>query len=211
MKNATLFVVMLLALLLLYRECGSIVNPPLPEITSMDTPIIRHYQDREGLQHAVTTIRENQTGAPVTAISKKIAVNPAKIKQVTNAVTTTSDTIPAIATHRVKDTTVFDYEDDWISIHGVLHDSVQITYRMRDSIWLTAYQKRTGLFRKVTLLDGFSANPNTTITGLQSISLHTLNRRQARLSIGPSFGYHYAGGKFQWSAGIGIQYNFIRF
>lgn len=211
MRNIPLFVAALLAILLLYRECGRIVNPIQPVITSIDTPIVQHYRDAEGLQHAVTAVSTNKALAPVAAISKKVTVKPEKIQQVTNAVTITSDTIPAIAVNHVQDTTVFYYEDDWISIHGILHDSVQITYKMRDSIWLAAYQKKEGLFRKATYIDGFSANPHTTITGLKSINLNTLNRRQARLSIGPSIGYYYAGGKFQWSAGIGMQYNIIRF
>ncbi len=149
--------------------------------------------------------------AKVKQVINKTTLPEKQIQYITTASTITRDTVYISNATRNQDTIQFDYDDKWISIHGKWNDSLTLSYAMRDSIWFVNYRKKKGLFRREEFMDGFSANPHTSISGLTAISTGTHQRKPMRISIGPSLGYHYAGGRFSWSVGVGIQYNIIRF
>jgi|GEM_PF-7102461 len=184
----------------------------LLESSITETPILKHYEDKSGLQHTVTPVKPVLPGtATIKNVISKTPIPEKQVLHVTAASTITRDTIFIKEQVKPADTLQFDYEDKWISIHGKWNDSLMLSYAMRDSIWFVNYWKKKGLFRKEEFMDGFSANPHTSISGLSAISTGSRKQAPMRISIGPSLGYHYAGGKFSWSVGVGIQYNIIRF
>lgn len=100
------------------------------------------------------------------------------------------------------------FEDKWLSIDGSLTDKPW-TYSIRDSLTFVSYYKKKGLFKKQLVLNAYSANPNTTITGLTAIDI--AQPKPKRIGIGLQAGYYYTGKAFVPAAGIGITYNIIRF
>ncbi|RAJ75528.1 hypothetical protein CLV59_109142 [Chitinophaga dinghuensis] len=207
-----MFVSSILIVLLLFRSCKQQARIALLEMNLTDTPIVKHYQDKSGLQHTVAPVMPVVKGyAAVKQVISKTAVSEKQVQYITAASVITRDTVYISKAVKTNDTLQFDYDDKWISIHGKWNDSLILSYAMRDSIWFVNYWKKKGLFRREEFMDGFSANPHTSISGLTAISTGSHQRKPMRISIGPSLGYHYAGGKFSWSVGVGIQYNIIRF
>ncbi|MFB6454445.1 DUF6549 family protein [Chitinophaga sp. Hz27] len=212
MKNVALFVSSILIGLLFFRTCKQQARIALLELSLTDTPIVKHYQDKAGLEHAVTPVMPAGTGvSTVNSIVEKTRIPLKQIQYVTTAATITRDTIYIKNPIKTVDTIRFDYDDKWVSIHGSWEDSLTLSYAMRDSIWFVHYRKKKGLFRKEEMMDGFSVNPHTSISGLSAINTGAHQRAPLRISIGPSLGYYYAGGRFSWSIGVGVQYNIIRF
>ncbi|HLZ89961.1 MAG TPA: DUF6549 family protein [Puia sp.] len=188
------------------------------------TDTVVTYIDAGGLEHAAIperTLTPSQVKAllpdQVKSLTGKLN---AKISDFNNLVTATTQTSQVIETPTIAHDTVyaagdfapgFHYHDQWIDIEGtVLKDTVDLKYTIRDSLWFSTYWKRTGWFNKELLLDGFSADPHTTVTGIKGISLDK-ERRPVRLSLGPVFSYSLINGAFKPTVGVGLQYNLIRF
>ncbi|WP_160711274.1 hypothetical protein [Chitinophaga solisilvae] len=208
MRTVIILLLILTAAAACWRSCYQ--ERQLTALRAATADTIRRYRDAAGRQHAVTPVVHTSPPAPVKKIMRQSGITEKNIREYTTATTVTADTLPAIAPQQTDTGFRFHYEDKWISILGQMKDSLRISYQLRDSLWFVTWHRKAGLFRKVAYMDGFSANPHTVISGLKAIRTD----RQAallRVSIGPQIGWHYAGGKFRWSAGIGIQYNLIRF
>jgi hypothetical protein len=184
---------------------------------------VETYTDLNGLEHAAlpeVTLTASEVKSLLPDQSKsltdKLGANLSDFKNLVTATTETAQSIevPAIVHDTVytgNNTATFHYHDAWIDITGtVLKDTVDLQYSVRDSLWFSTYWKHTGLFKKELLMDGFSADPNTALTGIKGISLDK-ERRPVRLSLGPVISYSLIGGQFKPTLGVGLQYNLIRF
>ena len=210
--------------LLLFDRCGkqkTIAQLNNEKAFLHDT--VETYVDAGGLEHAAIpertlTASEVKTLLPEQSksLTRKLGANLSDFQNLVTATTQTSQSIetPAIIHDTVfagKDATTFHYRDAWIEIEGtMLKDTVDLHYTIRDSLWFSTYWKRTGWFKKELLLDGFSADPHTIMTGIKGISLDK-ERSPVRLSLGPVISYSLIGGQFKPTIGIGLQYNLIRF
>ena len=184
---------------------------------------VETYTDLNGLEHAAipeVTLTASEVKSLLPAQSKSLTAKlGANLSDFKNLVTATTETTQSIETSAIVHDTVyagnntasFHYHDAWIDITGtVLKDTVDLKYSVRDSLWFSTYWKHTGLFKKELLMDGFSADPNTSLTGIKGISLDK-ERRPVRLSLGPVISYSLIGGQFKPTLGVGLQYNLIRF
>jgi hypothetical protein len=211
--------------LLLLDRCGmqrKVAKLQNEKVYLHDT--VETYLDAAGLEHSqipepTLTPSEVKDLLPEQAksLSGKLGEKASDFK---NLVTATTQTSQDIATPTIIHDTVyagsdfapgFHYRDQWIDIEGtVLKDTVDLKYTIRDSLWFTTYWKRTGWFSKELLLDGFSSDPHTNITGIKGINLDQ-ERRPVRLSFGPVISYGLVNGQFKTTIGVGLQYNLIRF
>lgn len=123
----------------------------------------------------------------------------------------TAKVIPKVDTIRV-DSSIgykFRYNDKWLTLEGIISKDPYISYAFRDSLVLTTYTKRTGIFRKEVYVDGYSLNPNVRITNITGIRVATQNT--SRLGFGPYVGYGWTGQKWQPNIGVSFHYSLIRF
>lgn len=164
---------------------------------------------------AETTIKALQQsyGDELKVIKDQLGINTKDIKGILKATTETTgkgngkiDTLyldkdSSKYAIGVKDST------QYFRINGVVSDlGFDYTYTTYDSITLVPYREGKQLFVK-----GISSNPNTKITGLQGILVHT-EPRIKRFGIGPFIGATLSEDlKPKPVVGIGVQYNFIRF
>jgi hypothetical protein len=72
------------------------------------------------------------------------------------------------------------YSDKWLALKGIVDEDSSWFYKYRDSIILVSYYKRSGFLklRSELYIDGFSLNPNTTISGLSSYKVKAPVKKQ---------------------------------
>lgn len=103
------------------------------------------------------------------------------------------------------------YKDKWLKLKGYINADSAWQYRVTDSIGLVTYRRRKHWYSKRELLiDGFSFNPNTHLTGLTAIKLNQAQPK--KWGIGFTIGYGV--GKDltpQPVVVVGLQRTFIRF
>lgn len=151
--------------------------------------------------------------ATMDSIKKRTGIKEKDILAVTAVSTATSGKItPVVDTLRSLDSTTgyrLSYQDDWLKLQGEIGKTPTISYLLKDSLIFTTYQKRIGLFRKATYLDGYSLNPAVHISGVTAIQISS--EKPKRAGIGPYLGYGWNGSQWEPSAGISIHYSLIKF
>lgn len=179
-----------------------------------------YYRDLYYTEHATREVIEADLaavqahyGATMDSIKKRTDIKDKDIQAITTLSTVAAGTIiPAVDTLPSLDSAVtfrLSYQDDWLKLHGEISRTPTISYLVKDSIIFTTYQKRTGLFKKDTYLDGYSLNPAVHIAGITAIRITSENPQ--RVGIGPYLGYGWNGVKWAPSAGISIHYSLVKF
>jgi len=116
-------------------------------------------------------------------------------------------TTPSDSTHTNNNETLiaktFEVNDDYLTFSGrLINDSLQYRYSYTDSIYFAIFQKSTGWFKpKVTTVRASLANPESSVTGLNSI---VIRERTPKLILGLTAGYGLSGNGFAPFLGIGI-------
>jgi len=121
------------------------------------------------------------------------------------------DTVYLDTNHYEAPIYTINYKDKWLQLKGYVNADSPWTYLVVDSIGLVTYWHRKHWYsKKQLLIDGFSFNPNTHLTGLTAIKLNAAQPK--KWGIGFMVGYG-VGRDFtlQPFVGVGIQRNFIRF
>jgi hypothetical protein len=103
------------------------------------------------------------------------------------------------------------YTDKWLSIFGLVGNDEEWKYTYSDSLTFTTYYKHTGFLKlgRTLMLDGFSSNPNTQIDGLTSIKIN--RNKPKKFALGFNISYAFDGKIWKPVAGVGLNYNIIRF
>ncbi len=103
----------------------------------------------------------------------------------------------------------FHYSDKWLTLDGVISSQPFIRYLFSDSLIVTSYTKRTGLFKRQTFIDAYSLNPNVRFQNITGIRIRDVNTR--RFGFGPYVGFGWDGMRLRPSAGLSFHYSLIRF
>lgn len=105
----------------------------------------------------------------------------------------------------------FQYKDKFIKMAGRIdQDSIDLSYKVEDSIHLVTYWKKKHLFAaKELFINGFSTNPNSNIKGLQMVKLNQVTPK--KWAVGINAGYFFDGSTFRPGIGIGITKTIFRF
>ncbi|WP_438946679.1 DUF6549 family protein [Sediminibacterium sp.] len=159
---------------------------------------------------------------------KELAIKDKQLKDVIAASITTEGTItfpiyreeePSIdsAARPIKvydcpeDIRYFQYKDKFIKLVGrVDQDSIDVSYKVEDSIHLVTYWKRKNfLSAKELYVNGFSTNPNTNIKGLQMVKINQATPK--KWAVGINAGYYFDGSGFRPGIGIGLTKTIFRF
>lgn len=188
-------------------------------VAKVETEQAKFWRNKEGQSRAQAKVAEanikiiEQTyRAEIKGLREKLAIKPKNLNALTTITTTTTDTLVVTLRDTIfSDTTharAFSYRDRWITMNGhFLRTEAFITYNVKDSITLATSYRRKNFFGKRQLyVDAISHNPNTTVTGIKSISVP--QRRPGRLGIGPFVGYGLGAGPV---VGVGVSYHLIRF
>lgn len=126
-----------------------------------------------------------------------------KIIYIAGAETVTVDTLSIDIVDTVyvgeNNVRIFDFEDEWTKIHGeVFLDRVDIVYNVRNYIRMVSYNK--GFFKRRTIVEAISENPNVEIVGMTSLSI----KNRKRFSVGPQVGFTYYNGSIKPYFGFGV-------
>ena len=178
-----------------------------------------YYRDLYYTEHATREVVEadlasvhSHYGAQLDSIEKRTGVKGKNIKSVTAVSSAVSGSIkPSVDTLSLDSTVTYrlSYQDGWLKLQGEISRTPTISYLVKDSLIFTTYQKRAGLFRKDTYLDGYSLNPAVHIAGITAIRI--ASEKPQRVGIGPYLGYGWNGIKWAPSAGIAIHYSLVKF
>lgn len=192
----------------------------LRDLQGIKDDTIRYWKDAAGTEHAEKQVAIASFEAArivwrheLDSVAQLLKIKPKDIQELktigTVAAGTISPVVVTISGPGQPHVQRISYEDQWLSLDGVVADTAVFTYRVRDSLTLTTYRKKVGLFRYNTVVDGYSHNPNAHITGLSSLQIKT--PAPGRIGIGPYFGYGFDGQRWAPSAGLSIHYSLIRF
>jgi hypothetical protein len=106
----------------------------------------------------------------------------------------------------------FSYQDRWIDLDGRIGKDSYLNYSTFDSLVITGYIKKygfLGLGRRETMVDVYSINPHSKISGLQGISIQ--KERAKRFGLGPYAGFGWNGRQWSISGGIALTYDILKF
>lgn len=190
------------------------------KVESIKNDSVIYFRDLFYTEHATRQVVEADLlsikahySATMDSIKKRTGIKDKDIEAITAVSTATSGKItPVVDTLRSLDSTTgyrLSYHDDWIKLQGEIGKTPTISYLLKDSLIFTTYQKRIGLFRKATYLDGYSLNPAVHISGVTAIQISS--EKSKRAGIGPYLGYGWNGSQWVPSAGISIHYSLIKF
>lgn len=193
------------------------------EVIQTQTDSLSVYKDKYGTEHAQRlavegsyTVLKNYYNGLLDSVSRRTGAKQKNIKAVGTVGTEASGEVAlkvdTVYTSDTSRTYNFTYSDRWINMSGNIGNQNNLTYKTYDSIVLTTYAKPSGFFglgKKQTYVDGYSLNPHSHITGLQSLLL--TSERDKKFGIGIQVGYGYNGLKWAPYFGVGIQYSIIRF
>ena len=193
------------------------------QVIQTQTDSLSVYKAKYGTEHAQRlavegsyTVLKNYYNDLLDSISRRTVAKQKNIKAVATAgVEAIGEIALKVDTVYTRDTLKiynFTYSDRWINLSGNIGNQNNLTYKTYDSIVLTTYAKPSGflgLGKKHTYVDGYSLNPHSRITGLQSLLL--TSERDKKFGIGIQAGCGYNGGQWAPFIGIGIQYSLIRF
>lgn len=147
-----------------------------------------------------------QDGVVVDNIAKDLHIKTKDVKSVTTISTQTRAPI------YIRDTI---FSDGHLSINTTKTDSGLIgSYKYVDTATLVTYKKYNTFlgirYAPKVMGDIHYNNPNTTITGLNSINISDYVR-PLHWTLGPSIEWTYYNGKFMPFVGVSLQYSLIRF
>ncbi len=193
------------------------------QVVSVRNDTIKKYKDYAGREHAeklqaradMETI-EAMYESLLDSVSRSTNVRKKDIQTVNTISTKNSNRvitrIDTIYTDTNKHHYEFNYSDTWTIIRGSIKDSVLIQYMVYDSVIISAVsRKQKGLFnfKRDIYVDGYSLNPNTKITGLNSVNVITTKRK--KWGAGPYIGVSFDGRQIVPSAGLSVNYDLIQF
>jgi hypothetical protein len=185
-----------------------------------NTPV-KHYKDDNGTEHAQKGMVAEDYHALIdyyaSVIDSQAAllkVKPKYIKGVVAAGIESNGSINGTVEDYVADVKPcpdsLEFNNAWDSISVREREGIWMAdYKIRDSIVITQFLKKKGWFKKELILDAYSLNPNTRITGLTGVKIDL--PKPKRFGIGPVILVTYKDGRFVPVAGIGAQFNLIRF
>lgn len=183
----------------------------------------KYWRDKDGKSRARAIVAESNLEVAksaledeLTTLAKEISGLKKNLKNLESYISvglTTLGTATAIlrdtvlirdsVTHNVK---AFGWMDKWAKIDGTIQDTtVNLEYKVRDSLTFTTYYQSNGLFKPRSLMmDAISHNPNSAITGIKNVKITSLKRRRPRLSFYAGYGVGPAGLGPQ--IGVGLVY-----
>lgn len=169
-----------------------------------------HAQKRqlEGNINSLRTLYKAQ----LDSIARTLKIKENDIQGVTMLKTTGSGSLtPKIDTLTVDSSFQykFSYSDKWLTLDGIISSKPLLRYSYSDSLIITTYSKRLGLFRRQTYLDAYSLNPNLHIANVTGIKVTPLP--SGRFGFGPYFGYGFNGHELGFTFGLSVHYSLIRF
>lgn len=182
----------------------------------------RFYKDAYGKEHAQRQQVEADLGTLkvyyrnlIDSVSKALKIKDKNIKTISTASLKNTNTVIAkIDTVLVdgKKQYPFSFSDRWIKLNGIVDTTIRLTYSLYDSIVITTYRKSTGflgLGKSMVYVNGYSINPNTTVTGISNIKVQ--DEKPKKFSLGIGIGYGFNGNRFEPNIGFSLQYSLIRF
>lgn len=188
-------------------------------IQDIKTDSTTYWKDAAGREHAQRQLAEGTITAVRAAYRSEVDSLKSILKMrdkdlqgfIAAGVQTTGTIVPKIDTvYQTTDTTYrLKYNDQWLTLQGEIGYQSNIQYQVRDSIIFTTYQKKTGLFRRETYVDGFSMNPVARITGITAVRIAAPSAK--RFGIGPYVGYGWDGTRWAPAAGVSVHYSLIKF
>ncbi|RFM30017.1 hypothetical protein [Deminuibacter soli] len=198
-------------------------NQVLTKLVETKNDTLQHKKDEAGREHGEKIMAEADIALLKTAYTQQIdsitailKIKDDQLQSYTGITTTTSGTVrPRIDTIYLdsgRQEYGLNYNDRWLSLKGTIGAKPILNYTLQDSLVITTYTKKTGLFglgKKEVYIDAFSLNPNMRVTGLTGFRVPV--KQPGRWSIGPFIGYGYSGNKWAPTGGFSIQYSLIRF
>lgn len=230
-KSVGLVILSIVVLIVLFSLVKSCQTPEHTPVTGNTTFVVKpptQYSDAGGTVHTETTVAQAVDieginlyyQGVIDSLVKVIKAKPkvAAVQNVALVGTETSASFkPKIDTIYIESSKLkppmytINYKDKWLKLKGFVNADSAWQYRVTDSIGLVTYWRRQHWYSKRELLiDGFSFNPNTHLTGLTAIKLNAAQPKK----WGVGFVVAYGVGKdltLQPFVGVGIQRNFIRF
>jgi hypothetical protein len=184
-----------------------------------DAPV-QHYTDNAGTDHAAKPVAEAQDNEAMLDYYQSIIDSQATLLDVKSKYIKEHLSVGTVSTGSVNGTAQ-DYDekaqpcpdslqfmDRWFKGIASKDTGWHLNYQVKDSIVFNQYEKKKGWFSRQLFMDGYSLNPNTRITGLSNIKITPAKKRWG---IGATIIVTYDGSKWKPVAGVGLQYNFIRF
>ena len=148
---------------------------------------------------------------------KGLKSNLRNLNSATTVATATSGTVEVVVRDTVyvdapEGAKVFNFEDPYLYLDGELStisNKLSITYRITNNIRLIEYRKKSGFlgFKKETVVEAISDNPNTTITGLTELKIKPTHKR---IGLVLYAGYGVSKDGLGPNIGIGIGYRPFR-
>ena len=185
-----------------------------------DTPP-EHKKDAGGTDHAEKQVAEGSTDQmrafflhQIDSLTALIDANTSNVTSYVGIGTESSGEMSNGTAADYTDTPVIcpgslSWSDQWSKIQATNDSgSWKVKYSFRDSLNLITYWKKKGL-KKNLYVNAFSYNPHTTIVGLNEMQLPAAKPKKFGIGLNASWSFY--NGKFRPSAGVGIQYNLIRF
>jgi hypothetical protein len=220
--DVLLFIVVVAALLIagvvIGKSCKNKKPQNLVVISEIKAMPVVHTKDPGGTDHAQKQVAIGDVDAmrvafvkQIDSLAKLLKVKPKTIDRYlaigteTTGELTSNNTAADYADYSKPCEDSLTWQDDFTKIEASKEDGKwKMKYKVKDSLNFIAYWKGRKL-----MLNGFSYNPNTIITGLNEIQVP--GQKQKRWGLGINVSCIYQGGKFKPSIGAGLQYNLIRF
>lgn len=222
--------VLVLIIAMFVRACDQKEKSPVQdEITIVKPPIVHHYVDDSGKQHAevaaivapVVNNLDNHYQHIIDSLTKVIKAKPKAVQSAVMIGTETEgDFVPTITPPSVvkndsaellfyNENASVDYHDKYLTIHGKLNKDSNWSYKVVDSLSVVTYLKKKGWFGHQLYLDALAQNPNTSIKGITGIEI--TGYKPHKWGIGVQVGYGWNGLAFSPIVSVGLQRSFIRF
>lgn len=191
-----IIVVLVVIILLQQRSCKSFKDDIHAFVLKDSTS---HYTDRNGRIHGQTKDVEVTAATAgvvykeqLSAKAKELRVKPKHITSITSVISERRLNVDSL-TRLYQDT-----------IRTT--DSLYIT--LRDSLSITQYRKRQGLFKRIPMIDVVNYSGGTSIKAVEGFRIKD---NQSNLNFGPVISVGIQNGKLTPQVGIGLQYKIFGF
>ena len=181
---------------------------------------IKYSKDVNGNTHAEKQVAEADIkslhdvyGNTIDSLTKLLKIKDKQLQSYTGISTKDTGTVKlrvdTIYTDSISQYN-FNYKDKWLTINGYLNQDSHLDYTINDSLGITVYNKKQGLFKSpVTIINVYSLNPREKINGITNFQI--LTKTPSRFGLGLYAGYGWNGTQLTPSAGISLTYTLIRF
>jgi hypothetical protein len=215
-------ILVLVIIVLFYSKCGKQEpTPPSKKVEQIKADPPKKYVDAGGTTHTekkvavadISTIKASYERT-IDSLKQVLKIKDKQLVDLLSVGTTTTGkfkpTIDTVYIDSVPSVSV-SYTDKWLSIFGLVGNDEEWKYTYSDSLTFTTYYKKTGFLKlgRSLMLDGFSSNPNTQIEGITAIKIN--RSKPKKFSIGFNVSYAFDGTNWKPVAGVGLNYNIIRF